>query len=114
MRVRIAKLGESLAIRIPNSVAKKLDLAEGSCVEVKVSGVNNVGAVAFETSINDLVAGITPRNRHSATRWGARSEAKAGERNVLLRLTSVASFCSGFLEIKVLKFQRATVFVDGT
>ncbi len=72
LRARIAKWGNSLGVRIPKAVAKEVGLDEGSNVEVKVSGRNLVLAPARrEYSLNELVAAITPKNRHGETDWGA-------------------------------------------
>jgi len=72
LRARIAKWGNSLGVRIPKAVAKEVGLDEGSNVEVKVSGRNLVLAPARrEYSLNELVAAITPKNRHGGTDWGA-------------------------------------------
>ena len=72
MRARIAKWGNSLGVRIPKSVAKEVGLDEGSNVEVKVSGRNLVLAPAHrEYTLNELIEGITPKNRHGKTDWGA-------------------------------------------
>ena len=72
LRARIAKWGNSLGVRIPKAVAKEVGLDEGANVEVKVSGRNLVLAPARrEYSLNELVAGITPKNRHAETDWGA-------------------------------------------
>jgi len=72
LRSRIAKWGNSLGVRIPKAVAKEVGLDEGANVEVKVSGRNLILAPARrEYSLNELVAGITPRNRHGETDWGA-------------------------------------------
>jgi len=47
-------------------------LDEGSKVEVKVSGRNLVLSPASrEYSLNELVEGITPKNRHTETDWGS-------------------------------------------
>ncbi len=72
MRARIAKWGNSLGVRIPKAVAKEVGLDEGANVEVKVSGRNLVLAPARpEYSLNELVAGITPKNRHGEIDWGS-------------------------------------------
>ncbi len=72
MRARIAKWGNSLGVRIPKAVAKEVGLDEGANVEVRVSGRNLVLAPARrEYSLSELVAGITPENRHGETEWGA-------------------------------------------
>ena len=53
-------------------MAKEVGLDEGADVEVKISGRNLVLAPARrEYSLAELVAGITPENRHGETDWGA-------------------------------------------
>ncbi len=72
MRARIAKWGNSLGIRIPKALAREVGLDEGASVEVKVSGRNLVLMPArAEYGLDELVAGITPKNRHRETDWGA-------------------------------------------
>lgn len=72
MRARIAKWGNSLGVRIPKSAAKEVGLDEGASVEVKVSGRNLVLSPARpEYSLGELVARITPKNRHGETDWGS-------------------------------------------
>lgn len=72
MRARIAKWGNSLGVRIPRSVASKVGLDDGASVEVRVSGRHVVLApTAREYSLSELVAGITPRNRHHETDWNS-------------------------------------------
>jgi antitoxin MazE len=71
MRTQIGKWGNSLAIRIPAAYAKDLGLADGMEVEVSVvdhSMVVSPSKAAY--TLEELVAGITPKNRHSETDWG--------------------------------------------
>jgi len=71
LRARIAKWGNSLGVRIPKAVAKEVGLDEGTNVDVRVSGRNLVLAPAHrEYSLQELVAGITAKNRHGETDWG--------------------------------------------
>ncbi|NJM73867.1 MAG: AbrB/MazE/SpoVT family DNA-binding domain-containing protein [Scytonema sp. RU_4_4] len=66
MFVTVAKWGNSLAIRIPQSLAKEIQVAEGSQVDIDV--VN--GSLVIQPrkrkqySLDELVQGITPENRH--------------------------------------------------
>ncbi|WP_370655544.1 AbrB/MazE/SpoVT family DNA-binding domain-containing protein [Candidatus Binatus sp.] len=72
MRARIAKWCNCLGVRIPKAVARKVGLREGSNVEVRVFGRNLVLApVHREYSLQELVSGITPKNRHRETDWSA-------------------------------------------
>ena len=71
MRARIDKCGNHLRVRIPKALARELDFDEGTIVEVRVSGRNLILApVRREFTLSELVAGITPRNRHRMTDWG--------------------------------------------
>ena len=62
----VAKWGNSLAVRIPQNVAKELDLAEG--IEIQISAIE--GTVVIKPkhrkrySLDELVQGITPENIH--------------------------------------------------
>jgi antitoxin MazE len=71
MRARIARWGNSLAVRIPKDCAEELGLAEGASVEIKIAGRQLVLApMQQEYILEELVAGITPENRHEETDWG--------------------------------------------
>ena len=72
MTTLLAKWGNSLALRIPKAVAAEVDVHDGDAVDVSVqNGVIVVRPAAPRYSIDDLAAGITARNRHSETDWGA-------------------------------------------
>lgn len=71
MTTRIAKWGNSLGIRIPKSVAHDAQIAEGDAVELTVQdGAIVVRPARPRYSLDELVARITPRNRHGETDWG--------------------------------------------
>jgi antitoxin MazE len=68
---QIAKWGNSLAVRLPKSVALEAQVDEGDTVDVSVKN----GAIVIRPSrptysLEQLVAKITPRNRHDGTDWG--------------------------------------------
>ncbi len=69
---KVAKWGNAPAIRIPKTVMVKADLHEGDAVdfEVEAPGVIIVRAARVRLTLEDLVAGITPKNRHAETEWG--------------------------------------------
>jgi antitoxin MazE len=72
MTTRIAKWGNSLGLRLPKSVAAEAGVDEGDTVDVSVKN----GAIVIRPSrptysLKQLVAKITPRNRHDETHWGA-------------------------------------------
>lgn len=68
---QIAKWGNSLGLRLPKSVAREAQLDEGDTVDVSVKN----GAIVIRPrrptySLEQLVAKITPRNRHDESGWG--------------------------------------------
>jgi antitoxin MazE len=68
----ISKWGNSLAVRIPLAIARQASLGEGDCVKM---ALDREGAIILRPSrrkyeLSDLVARITPKNRHQATDWG--------------------------------------------
>ena len=71
MTTLVSKWGHSLAVRIPKSVAAELNVADGDAVELSVEdGAIIVRPRARRYSIEDLVDGISPRNRHKESEWG--------------------------------------------
>jgi antitoxin MazE len=71
MTTQVAKWGNSLALRLPRSVAAAADVRDGDAVDVTVEGgAIVIRAAAPRYSLDELVGRITARNRHSATDWG--------------------------------------------
>jgi antitoxin MazE len=71
MTTRLARWGNSLALRIPKSVAAEVNVQDGDPVDVSVQdGAIVVRPAARRYTIEELVAGVTPKKRHSATEWG--------------------------------------------
>lgn len=72
MRAKVQKWGNSLALRIPRSLALEAGLSTESPVElVFVEGNLVVRPVVEEVpSLDDLVAQITQENRHDELDWG--------------------------------------------
>ena len=68
----VAKWGNAPAIRIPRSILDKANLREGDAVdfEVEAPGIIIVRAARVQSTLEDLVARITPENRHDETDWG--------------------------------------------
>jgi antitoxin MazE len=61
-----------LAVRIPLAIAKQASLAEGDSVQLALDGE---GCIVLRPArrryeLSDLVAQITPENRHRQTDWG--------------------------------------------
>ena len=69
MRSQVNKWGGSLGVRIPRKLAEVAGIAEGSPVNVTL----REGVITIERpkhTLEELVAGITPDNRHPETDWG--------------------------------------------
>ena len=69
----VSKWGNSLAVRIPLSIARQASLSGGDCVELTIDG--DGGIVLRPTrrkyELAELVSRITSKNRHRETDWGA-------------------------------------------
>jgi antitoxin MazE len=61
-----------LAVRIPGAYAKRLDLKEGMELDVSLvdSGILLRPPRRPQYTLDELVAGITPENRHGEADWG--------------------------------------------
>jgi antitoxin MazE len=68
----ISKWGNSLAVRIPLAIAKQASLGEGDCVKLALDGEGRIvlRPARRRYELLDLVAQITPKNRHRETDWG--------------------------------------------
>jgi antitoxin MazE len=68
----VAKWGNSLAIRIPQHLAKEIELTAGTEVEIAVvSGQLLIKPkVRQQYLLDELIAGITPENCHAAIDTG--------------------------------------------
>lgn len=73
MNATVQKWGNSLALRIPSSVAKDIQLHQGSTVELAVEDGKMIvkPAKKRKTSLAQLLKGVTKDNRHSDQDWGA-------------------------------------------
>jgi antitoxin MazE len=68
----VSKWGNSLAVRIPQAIAKEARLNEGDCPAMNL---DRDGAIVLRSTrrkyeLSELVSRITPRNRHGETDWG--------------------------------------------
>lgn len=66
MRARILKWGNSLAVRIPKSIAEEAKLRAGDPLEIEVAeqGCVRLHRTGKIPSLAELVAHITPENRY--------------------------------------------------
>jgi len=68
----VSKWGNSLAVRIPQAIAKEARLSQGDCLAL---GLDHDGCIVLRPSrrryhLSELVSRITPKNRHRETDWG--------------------------------------------
>ncbi len=64
MHVHVQKWGNSLGLRIPSFVTKKLDLHQGSMVELRLEG-DHVSIYPKHYNLVDLLSEVTTKNIHS-------------------------------------------------
>jgi antitoxin MazE len=71
MKTRIAKWGNSLAVRVPQPFAEEVGLEEGREVDLSlVDGKLVLSPSREEWSLESLLAGVTEENIHSETETG--------------------------------------------
>jgi len=71
-QITVSKWGNSLAVRIPQAIAKEARLSEGDSVAMDVDGDGSIVLRSARKTyqLSELVSRITPRNRHRETDWG--------------------------------------------
>jgi antitoxin MazE len=69
---QVVKWGNSLAVRIPKSVADKAEFREGDrlILEAESPGAIAIKAAKAPITLSDLVSRITPENLHEVSDWG--------------------------------------------
>jgi antitoxin MazE len=69
---QLAKWGNSLAVRLPRQIIETARLREGDPLNLSVGkdGAVIIRATRQKYRLEDLVAEITPGNRHDETDWG--------------------------------------------
>jgi antitoxin MazE len=74
MNTVLQKWGNSLALRIPRTIAAEIAVAEGHAVDLQVSKGRLVIAPVKtkQYELADLIAGMTAKNRHSEISSGSR------------------------------------------
>ena len=71
MTTLISKWGNSLGLRISKQLAEALGVQDGDAVEMAVeNGALVVRPARQRYTIEELVADITPKNRHAGIDWG--------------------------------------------
>ena len=73
MKTKIARWGNSLAVRLPKHALKDLELKEGALVELSAKDGKLVLTPrhAADPELDKLIAAITPKNRYPETDWGS-------------------------------------------
>ena len=73
MRAQVQKWGNSLALRIPKSLASEFGFESGSLVELTIEEGRLVVAPAFpwKVRLEELLGGITEANRHAEISTGS-------------------------------------------
>jgi antitoxin MazE len=68
----VSKWGNSLAVRIPQAIAKGARLSEGDCIALDLDRDGSIvlRATRRRYELAELVSRITPKNRHRETDWG--------------------------------------------
>ena len=68
----VAKWGDSLAVRIPRAIVKDTGLAEGDrlSLDLEADGSIVLRSNRRKYSLDELLAGISNKNRHRETYWG--------------------------------------------
>lgn len=69
---QLAKWGHSLAVRIPKAIAEGARLRKGDRLTLAVAkgGTVVIRPARRKYALQELVSGITAKNRHSETAWG--------------------------------------------
>ncbi len=75
MNATVQRWGNSLALRIPSSLAKDVRLHQGTVVEVAVVEGKIVVKPKGERrySLSRMLKGVTRKNRHDEQDWGRRA-----------------------------------------
>jgi antitoxin MazE len=69
--MKVQKWGNSLGIRIPGPFAEQLNIIEGSDIEVLLlEGEIVLRPIRLKPTLEELLAGITPENRHDEINFG--------------------------------------------
>ena len=70
-RAQVVKWGNSLAVRIPKTVAEEARVQEGDSIVIEaLEGHIEVRRTEKVPTLEELVAQITPKNRYEETTWG--------------------------------------------
>ena len=73
MNVKLSKWGNSAAVRLPKPVLEQAKLKPGDDLEISVEGTGRIvlQARTRKYTLDELLAGLTGKNRHGESDWGA-------------------------------------------
>lgn len=68
----VSKWGNSLAVRIPQAIAKEARISEGDSLALDLARDGSIvlRSTRRKYELSELVSRITSRNRHGETDWG--------------------------------------------
>jgi antitoxin MazE len=70
-KAQVVKWGNSLAVRIPKTVAEEARMQEGDSIVIEARrGRVELRRAEKVPTLEELVAQITPKNRYEETKWG--------------------------------------------
>ena len=72
MTTTVQKWGNSIAVRLPKSIAQEAKIERGTMVHIHVVGGKVIVAPARKRKLRlkDLLTGMKPENLHEETDWG--------------------------------------------
>ena len=79
MIVKLAKWGNSAAIRLPKAVVEQAKISHGDSLEISV---DRAGQIVLNPerpryTLEQLLGGVTTKNRHAEADWGRRAGKEA-------------------------------------
>ena len=70
MKVQVARWGNSLGVRVPKDLVRRVGLKEGASVEMTADDDRIVIEVRREDRLAELLRGMTPKAMAEAFDWG--------------------------------------------
>jgi len=79
MQVHLAEWGNSLAVRLPKNVLEAARLRVGDCLDLRLESCGELvlRPAKRRYELKELLAGVTPANRHGEQDWGASAGGEA-------------------------------------
>lgn len=71
MEITVKKMGEGLAVPLPQDIVAALAMKEGTAVSLTVEGSSLVLKPARKLRLSEMLVNHRPEHNHSETDWGA-------------------------------------------